>query len=256
MKKFNRFFAFGCSYTQYVWPTWADIIGYSYNNSYYNYGVAGAGNIYIFNMLMQADQMHKITKDDLVIIQWSSILREDRYIDNKWITKGGIVNYYPKDYIEKYFDMRGYFIRDMAMIKAAKSLLEKIGCEFHFISMCGIGTANVIDDVHFKPVEKELDVIDLYKDVLDIIQPSFYSVLGVYANRPLTLKDGVVLHDAHRMPSEHLEYIKQVLPEFFPKDTEFVKDADLQLIEALSKNSEHVKYPWRGINRGIRYKTL
>ena len=26
-KKYKRFFAFGCSYTEYFWPTWPDIIG-------------------------------------------------------------------------------------------------------------------------------------------------------------------------------------------------------------------------------------
>lgn len=254
----KRFFAFGCSYTRYSWPTWADIIGHSYEDSYYNYGAPGAGNIYIFNMLMQADQIHKISKTDLVIIQWSSILREDRYIDKKWITEGGLPNYYPEEYIKNYFDMRGFFIRDIAMIKAAKVLLEKIGCEFRFISMCGIGPSlnNVVDDSHFEPGLDDHDVVEIYKDVLDSIRPSFYSVLGRYATRPLTLKEGVILHDSHRIPSEHLEYIKQILPEFYPKDVEFVKDAHLQLIEALSISTTKVVYPWRGLNNGIRRKIL
>jgi hypothetical protein len=206
---------------------------------------------------MQADQIHKINKNDLVIIQWSSIIREDRYIDKKWITKGGIINHYSEEYIKNYFDMRGFFIRDVAMIKAAKVLLEKIGCEFRFISMCGIGPAlnNVLDDGKFELGSDDHDVVAIYKDVLDSIRPSFYSVLGKYANRPLTLKEGVVLHDSHRIPSEHLEYIKQILPEFYPKDIEFVKDADLQLIEMLSI-SPNAAYPWQGLNNGIQRKIL
>ena len=255
----NRFFAFGCSYTLYKWPTWADIIGQSYNNNYYNYGMFGAGNIYIFNMLMQADQIHKITKNDLVIIQWSSILREDRYIDKKWITKGGLPNYYPAEYIKNYFDMRGFFIRDIAMIKAAKDLLEKIGCKFYFISMCGVGLSlNInLDDTQFELSKTSSDVIDLYKDVLETIQPSFYSVLG-QVPKPFLLTNYVTLNDSHRVPSDHLVYIKQVLPEFAPLDDEFVKSADSQIREVYSAVGKVTfeDYPWRGINRGIRYKTL
>ena len=250
----KRFFAFGCSYTSYNWPTWADIIGYSYESNYYNCGKSGAGNIYIFNMLMQVDQMNKLTKDDLVIIQWSSITREDRYVHNNWITKGGLLNYYPEDYINKYCDMRGFFIRDIAMIKAAKDLLEKIGCEFYFISMCGIGPSDSYDDtVSTLDNAADRDVTAMYKDVLDIIRPSFYSVER-YAKRPLLVAKGVYLHDSHRMPSEHLEYIKTVLPEFSPKDDEFVKDADRQLIEALSTDSKNTKY--RCWSRRIVHNTI
>lgn len=247
MKSNQRFFAFGCSYTNYKWPTWADIIGYPYKRNYYNCGKEGAGNIYIFNMLMQIDQMHKLTKNDLVIIQWSSITREDRYVHRNWITKGGLPNYYPDDYINNYCDMRGFFIRDIAMIKATKAFLEKIGCEFYFISMCGIGPAVSVDkdgykDDYFKlDGNADIDVIEIYKDVLDIIRPSFYSALQ-NTNRPLAVAEGVYIRDTHRIPSEHLEYIKKVLPEFVPEDDKFVRDADRQLVESLLTNSAQVKY--------------
>lgn len=193
-------------------------------------------------MLMQVDQMNKLTKDDLVIIQWSSITREDRYMQGTWITKGGLHNYYPQDYINKYCDMRGFFIRDIAMIKAAKDLLEKIGCKFYFISMCDIGPSDSYHDDKFKSDNTaDRDVTAMYKDVLDMIRPSFYSIER-YAKRPLLVAEGVYLHDSHRMPSEHLEYIKTVLPEFSPKDDEFVKDADRQLIESLSTGQNQIKY--------------
>lgn len=219
----KRFFAFGCSYTQYIWPTWADIIGQPYRDNYYNYGQAGAGNIFIFNMLMQADQLHKISKDDLVIIQWASTLREDRYQNKEWITKGA-------GYFDKLFDMRGYLLRDLALIKASTALLKNIGCEFYFISMCGLGPAIDLNDVNFKPADIDQDVSILFKDVLDSILPSFYDVLGSYSNRPLLLRDNVYLKDSHRIPSEHLEYIKKILPSM-EVDEKFVKEADKQVFE-------------------------
>jgi len=36
----RRLFAFGCSFTQYKWPTWADILGKSFDLSY-NLGKSG-----------------------------------------------------------------------------------------------------------------------------------------------------------------------------------------------------------------------
>ena len=36
LQKYNRFFSFGCSFTQYHWPTWANVIGmhFDYDNFY------------------------------------------------------------------------------------------------------------------------------------------------------------------------------------------------------------------------------
>ena len=51
IKKYKRFFAFGCSFTRYEWITWADIIAYHIKESY-NYGRSGGGNSYIFYSLV------------------------------------------------------------------------------------------------------------------------------------------------------------------------------------------------------------
>lgn len=248
----KRFFAFGCSFTRYAWPTWADIIGQNFKDNYYNYGQHGAGNVFIFQMLNQADIKHKITKDDVVIIQWSSILREDRYIKFKWVTEGGILNSYPDDYIKKYFDTRGFLIRDLGLINAAKSFLDNIGCEYHFLSMCEIGPPkDSLDDTAFQLGDSDKDVMDFYKDVIDIIKPSFYQIVG-FDNRPLLIRDNVYLHDSHRLPSEHLKYIEIVLPKFLPNDTRFVDEMDEMVRNTYREKSGCWKsYDWLDIDRGL-----
>jgi hypothetical protein len=70
------FFAFGCSFTNYSWPTWADMIGKEFE-SYENWGKSGGGNQFIFNSLMECVVKNKISKDDTVIIMWTNISRED-----------------------------------------------------------------------------------------------------------------------------------------------------------------------------------
>ena len=77
-----RIFAFGCSLTQYFYPTWADILIHQYKLKGYegsNWAKSGAGNMYINMRLWEANTIHKFTKDDIILLQWSSMFREDRY---------------------------------------------------------------------------------------------------------------------------------------------------------------------------------
>ena len=49
-----RIFAFGCSLSQYFYPTWADVAIYEYKQKGYhgeNWSRSGAGNQYIFTRL-------------------------------------------------------------------------------------------------------------------------------------------------------------------------------------------------------------
>lgn len=222
----KRFFAYGCSFTSYDWPTWADIIGQSYDE-YYNYGRPGAGNFYIFHSLMETDQHHKIIKDDLVIIQWTCASREDRYKDNKWLTQGGVANYYTGPEMTKFFDFRGFVMRDLALIKATKTFLDNIGCEYYFLSMVPLSTNNMYKDV-FDTVTDDIEQV--YKDILDLIKPSFEEVIGTIDSiRPVTVNNVIIL-DGHPLPSEHYDYIYKVLPKkLLPIPRSFASDIDLEL---------------------------
>jgi hypothetical protein len=71
----KRFFAFGCSYTKWPSPTWADFIGINFDE-YYNYGKAGACNTYIANSFIEANEEHKFNKEtDTIFIALSGFGR-------------------------------------------------------------------------------------------------------------------------------------------------------------------------------------
>ena len=55
-KKYKRLFAFGCSFTCYIYPTWADIIYQSLNEDceFYNCGRSGGGNLFISHRITEA----------------------------------------------------------------------------------------------------------------------------------------------------------------------------------------------------------
>jgi len=230
----SRFFAFGCSFTQYHWPTWSDCIGANYE-IYENWGNCGSGNHYIFNSVFECYTRNKFTKDDIVIVQWTNSLREDRYLTltnqfkfkhwpesnwqnrNGWINPGNLLsqNFYDEDFVFKYVigSERGFLIRDLAYMQAVKSLLDNIGCDYKFLTMTPLLQLNqqTSASYHFN------DVISLYENVLSIIKPSFFEVLfnsNWQSKRPIHK-----LQDNHPLPIEHLEFIDLILPEYKIKDS-------------------------------------
>lgn len=163
-KKYKRVFIFGCSFTKYEWPTWANILAYEMPDAeIYNFGQSGAGNLFISERVIAANQRYRYTKDDLVLLMWSTHSREDRYIENGWETPGNIFTqgFYTEEFVKKYSCVKGYVVRDLALITMIKNSLQNFPC----------------DSVMFKSVEPEYDkklfmgnafeeVIDLYRDVI------------------------------------------------------------------------------------------
>jgi hypothetical protein len=122
----SRIFTFGCSFTQYCWPTWADIIAYDQGIEYCNYALAGLGNVGIFHRLLEADLIHKFKDDDQIYILWSSWSREDRIKDGNWLPNGSVLNPgsagYDKRFIKKYWDSDNDAVKNSTAIICANRL--------------------------------------------------------------------------------------------------------------------------------------
>lgn len=202
----NRLFAFGCSFTNYRWSTWFDCLAPEFDYSE-NWGQSGAGNHYIFNSLMEADQRNSFGAGDTVIVCWTNVLRDDRYIKGRWITLGGVAStpVYTKEFLVDHVDLRGYFIRDIAMVKAAQSLCaSRPGLRWYFTSMIPM----YMEDIHTTNVRVDQDVVDLYQNVLDCFVPSFWQTIrpnGWWLGAPFD-------NDDHPSPAEHLEFLDKNFP--------------------------------------------
>ena len=173
----KRLFTFGCSFTQYEWPTWADILGQEFD-FYENWGRSGGGNHFIFNSLNECIIRNKLGKNDTVVIMWTNIYREDRYAKNQWITPGSIYSQ-PQEFLDKFFvkkhsDDRGYLIRDLAFIHASKKILDQISAKYIFLSMVPISNIDQYSPVKATNVA---DVLYLYKETIDFIRPSIYETI-------------------------------------------------------------------------------
>lgn len=174
----TRFFAFGCSFTNSKNPTWADIVARQYSH-YENWGQAGAGNSFIFYSLMECNKRNKITCNDVVMIMWSSIGREDRYVNGEWLTPGSIYNQteYDENFVKKFTDPTGYLLRDAAHLTGAKAILDNIGCKYYFFSIVPF---NVPDDNIFKIFSTDSKIEKLYNSEFDAVKPSVYETIFNY----------------------------------------------------------------------------
>jgi hypothetical protein len=206
----KRLFAFGCSFTNYRWSTWADCLAPEFDY-FENWGQSGGGNQFIFNSVMEADQRYRFGTDDTVVVCWTSIDREDRYVDHRWHTPGNAffaTNVFNPEYLKTHIDERGYLIRDLAAIKAVKTLLEsRPGLRWEFLSMVEIMAMPTDDDNQ----SQHRDVMRLYKDVVQSIKPGYDKT--VFKNTGYPDRNG----DPHPSPEEHLAYLDCVLPGWVTK---------------------------------------
>ena len=211
----SRLFAFGCSFTNYRWSTWADCLAPEFD-SFENWGQAGGGNHYIFNSVMEADQRHHFGTGDTVIVCWTSSTRDDRYVDGRWHTLGNMFAcpIYNTEYLKTHVDERGYLIRDLAFMKAVKTLLQaRPEVDWKFLSMVEIMSRPWPDD----NTSQHRDVMRLYSDVLDSVLPGYDKT--VFRDSGWPDRNG----DPHPSPAEHLAYLDAVLPGWVTKESTRVK---------------------------------
>ena len=218
----SRLFTFGCSFTQYWrWPTWADALGQQFEN-FENWGLCGAGNSYILWSLIECNQRRHIGPADEVCIMWTNTSREDRYVGNRWLEGGNVYwsagSQLPAEYVKKFACERGYLIRDMANISAAKQLLDHWGCRYQFMSMVPLIQPNAASDLGHNPADivgNDTDVRALYHDVLQTIAPSVYETVfdSNWSSRPgIKCNFDPSRRDFHPTPAEHVEYLQKIMP--------------------------------------------
>jgi len=125
---YKRFFSFGCSFTHYIWPTWADIIAYDTKLPFENWGKSGSGNFLIQSKIIECDFKNQLTKDDLVIITWTTWQREDRFLQGNWQAHGSVFNnhIYDKEFIKKYWSEENDYIKNIVAIHSTQRSYQDI----------------------------------------------------------------------------------------------------------------------------------
>jgi hypothetical protein len=272
IQKYKRFFAFGCSFTSYQWPTWADIIGNSISH-YENWGKGGGGNQFIFNSIVECNRRNKFNENDLVIAMWTSCSREDRYVDNSWLVAAteNREHVYGKDWAKRFADQsKGLMIRDFATIDATQQLLDIFTCDW--VNFNGLPLIRfdvdqaekdiqrgiiTLDDIEQRwttqqsRLSQNIDCWDEYladKEVVELYKNIFSNIKEPLLNRVLKNKQRPNFGDKHPKPSESLEYINDVLPNNL-QATEFVRYWELQVDNIQTKDKMPIQFVRHAVRR-------
>ena len=264
-KKYKRFFSFGCSFTKYKWPTWADIIGQ--NIKYHeNWAEGGAGNFFIFSSLIELINSHGLTNSDLIGIMWTSCGRTDIYSNKKWIhaSQPTYEDRLGKFWTKKFgFDERSHLLRDITFIDSSIRILNTLPCDFFILNAMPIPRIDVEkseQEIKNKKITKKEIIImqdtnDLNSDFIldkDILK-KFTKTLKILPTSALTLiqnKKNRIIKDQHPLPNEHLEYLNQVLPNNLTNECNLFADSYTQkILNAKKEITYNEIWPYSSVDR-------
>jgi len=208
LSKYKRFFAFGCSFTGYWWPTWADVLAKDMPQAeFYNMGYCGAGNLMISNRIYEANLKLKFNKDDLVIVMWSTFCREDRYINNRWECPGNIFTQqvYSENFVKKFADPKGYLIRDLSLISYTKCFLESLKCDS--ITLLSV-------PLNFQNEDNEVDsIIKSYSSTFETVPKPMLDLEfnGTWGTSGVSyIFQGKPMWDYHPSPIRYRNYLEKI----------------------------------------------
>lgn len=215
----KRFFAFGCSYTQYSYMTWADIIGVNYDE-YHNYGAAGSSNTFIMNRVVEVNDICKFNSEtDYVIVMLTGIGRFSFLRDaGQWQHYGELHTYYSitkdpkiKPFLDNMWTEDFAAYQSWIAVKTIKDLLVTHNIP-HKILM-GIDNspytyrAGDLTQLSIDRVKEIYEIVDVKQSIDE------WKTLSPENKDSPYWKD-IKNIDGHPSPKAYLKYLKENLPEF------------------------------------------
>lgn len=172
-----RIVTYGCSFTRYIYPTYADILAQEIPVD--NRAFPGSGNERIFYNIMHDYHSGILSKYNLVVVQWSAEHRFD-YLNNNdtWIGNGPITspdNEHIWNRINKWYNFDYESIKTFNYAVCIKHLLEAVNPNVYYLSMTDIANTakqqkinldfvNINDMRSVYPGGYEFDNVDWKKD--------------------------------------------------------------------------------------------
>jgi hypothetical protein len=140
----KRYFAFGCSYTNYDWLMLPDLIGVNFEK-YYNFGKPGACHTFILYQVIQANEIYKFNPvTDFITVgvtgfgRFSFVTKDSPYYD--WKTHGDIFPEYvghpdkARIWAREFDSHRWSVYRSLSSLKTIKLLLTSMNIEHKIYS--------------------------------------------------------------------------------------------------------------------------
>lgn len=124
--QYKRIITFGCSWTEFLWPTWANVISDILEVPLFNQGTAGIGNVAILHKMLAWKLHYGFNDTDLVLVNWSSFHREDRIKNGYWRSGGNVVTsrFYNEKFVRNYWDEENDFVKNAGAIIMANEIFN------------------------------------------------------------------------------------------------------------------------------------
>lgn len=231
--KYKRVFAFGCSFTGYRYPTWANIMGKNIPHAeFHNFARSGGGNTFIANRMTEANRVFKFCDTDLVMVMWSTFCREDRYLPNfGWSTPGNIytqndLTFADDKYLATWGDPLTYLVRDLSLIDMTNTFLDSLPC--HTLKLLSVPFSNQQDlndstTKYFLDLHADLEY-SLPDNMFELEMNGFWTHGSQYTETWTEL-----YQDYHPSPLRYANYLKKVGIELSDEAYQFAVDSTVKL---------------------------
>lgn len=269
----------GCSFTDmYPWPSYGDWLQL-YFDDYQDISRGGSGNTSIYHTVLENIRNFTINSDTFLLVQWSSCLREDRYLpgnlknfySTKYAQAGSIFNnpWYDTNFVTKYFHPLQRVKEHQNYIFSLKNILKYNNIKFLMTTMLdprvedmlgepGYGGGKVHDfyDRLFNECKnqlKEYDILmqDNFTD-LSIIENMMIDSYQVTAYSHKN-EEGTVTKEGHPSPKQAYRFTtQQILPKLGISEVQFKEVTSLidewEEFAKIKKASEDKQEPryWPG----------
>jgi hypothetical protein len=154
----NRIFTFGCSFVEYAWPTWADML--LYKNEGKNLGLCGTGVESMLYRFMDADKTYKFTPHDTIVMIFTSPLRWDLIINSQWQMYGQVITSDLIKYEDKLYCLDGLMYKTYYSMKIIDDLIRAKGLNRIYGSM----------NNPYENIGNYFEVLDISSDTQDLIK--------------------------------------------------------------------------------------
>lgn len=213
----TRLFTFGCSFTQYKWPSWADMIGLNFEK-FYNFGQPGSGIFFMLYQFVFGNEYFKFNKNDTLIFMLSDEARVDIIKNQEWLTTGLVFNskeIFGERFFNHYSEIHAVE-SSYIYVYLLKEMLDKIGCKYEIIYAFPPFFENTMDlfDKSIKNIWNKKDNltsnnIESLTNFSQKVNDNSYSLVNDLTKE--TYQDG------HCTISTHLEYVKKNLSKYYDK---------------------------------------
>ena len=203
----NRTFTFGCSFVEYMWPTWADML--LYKNEGKNLGLCGTGIESMLYRFVDADRQYKFTSHDTIVMIFTSPIRWDLIINSQWQMFGQAISSNLAEYEDKLFCVDGLMYKSYYSMKMIDDLVRAKGLRAIYGSM-NDPYKNVGN--YFETLEISQETKDLIKYVSDNVRidlMDFYTFMfGEGSKRWVHTKSYTNgQNDYHPRPRDHYRWL-------------------------------------------------